>query len=271
MKPTATIAPPRLADSSPWNEALREVAAEMPPAEQLAAIDTAVAAGLAKATTTTAAVASGGAAAFKSAVVGLTVMAAIGGGAVVISQQTTPPPPAVEALEPAVPQVPEAAPPAMAPADEPDVTPAPQPAPAPQRRPEKPTPTPATLLPQQAKLLATARRAFEGGRYGDARVQLETLQHAHPDSPLRPEAQLLLAQILRAEGAHGEALAVAEPLLTDPALAGKRAELWRLIGDLHLAGGACEATRAAYLKALALGLPAGERSAVRANMAACSP
>jgi tetratricopeptide (TPR) repeat protein len=135
--------------------------------------------------------------------------------------------------------------------------------------PTEPQPAPSAQLDEQIALFRAARRAARSGELERAVERLDALARRFPQSPLGAEARLLRVEVLYRQGRYRQAIARIEPLLDAPALAGKKAQLLRLLGDAWLQQGRCDRASAAFRRALGLGLQGAEARAARRGLQSC--
>ena len=140
---------------------------------------------------------------------------------------------------------------------------------APAEPPAEPQPAPSAQLDEQIALFRSARRATRSGELERAVERLDALTRRFPQSPLGAEARLLRVEVLYRQGRYRQAIARIEPLLDAPALAGKKAQLLRLLGDAWLQQGRCDRASAAFRRALGLGLQGAEARAARRGLQSC--
>jgi len=187
-----------------------------------------------------------------------------------------PPPPATSRAPQASPVA--APPPPM----EPLAPEAPPPSPAAERPARahvgaRPTPEPPAEEPRGASLLSAQLAAYgaaqEAARrrdYPQALRLLAELDARYPDHPLRAEVALSRAEWLFLAGRDDEAAAALKHNLEAPGLRGKRAELWRMLGDVHFRQGRRDEACDAYRQALGLGLAGPQAEAARRAVRSCS-
>jgi predicted Zn-dependent protease len=130
-------------------------------------------------------------------------------------------------------------------------------------------PPPASRLPEQLRLFGQARDAARAGEYDRALTVLEELERNFPQGPLGDEIQLLRVQVLYRSGRYQEATERIGKLLDDPALAGKKPQLLRLLGDAWVHLGRCDLASEAFRRALGLGLEGQEAEAARRGLKSC--
>jgi len=158
-------------------------------------------------------------------------------------------------------------PPTGAPRPEPPAAPGPVAGLAP---PPAPQPAPSARLQEQIALFRKARRAAHAGDLDQATGLLDELARRFPKSPLGAEARVLRVEVLYRQGRYPQAIERIEPLLELPELAGKKAQLLRLLGDAWLQLGRCERATDAFRRALGLGLQGAEARAARRGLEQCA-
>ena len=134
---------------------------------------------------------------------------------------------------------------------------------------EKPEAIKSNIGPQ-LRLYKKAKQAAAQGQYKKALKMLYDLEQLDPQGPLHHEVQVSRAEYLFLYGQYEQAIKVVIPLLEQPALAGKKPQLLRLLGDLWVHLGQCEKAKEAYLRALGLGLSQDQAQAARQGLKKCS-
>jgi tetratricopeptide (TPR) repeat protein len=150
----------------------------------------------------------------------------------------------------------------------PVAAPAPPP-PAPEVK-EAPPPPPErvpTPLEVQLALFREAKEAAKKGDFDRALGRLDELDRRFPAGPLAPEVTLARADYLaRAERIDDAIAFITQTVKHDPP---KRAELYRLLGDLWRAKGECSKATPAYEKALSFGAVQLSAKAAKDGIEAC--
>ncbi len=130
--------------------------------------------------------------------------------------------------------------------------------------------SPQSQLLEQLRLFKKAKSAADSADVAGALSALDELKRQFPKGPLGPEAGLLRARILYQAGHFRQAAQCIAALIDDPSLAGKKAHLFRLLGDCHVHLKECEAAREAFRRALGLGLSGTEADEARRGIKKCT-
>lgn len=138
-----------------------------------------------------------------------------------------------------------------------------------------PPPPPADVpapseLPEQIALYEQARAAAGRGELARGIDLLDELLRRFPGTQLRAEAELTRAELLTRADRLADAAAALEALAGDATHRGRRGELLRALGDVRRKQGDCAAAVAAYTRARAAGLAAGEAQKVDRGLERCA-
>lgn len=125
-----------------------------------------------------------------------------------------------------------------------------------------------STLTEELAAFETARAAANRADYDGAIQQLDELLTTWPDTALPAEVELSRADYLVRAGRLSEATDAVGALLKDPAHAGRKAELYQLLGDLWVKQNNCPAAVAAYSEVVALDGPVDQ--GVRRGLERCS-
>ncbi|OGQ89767.1 MAG: hypothetical protein A2289_12665 [Deltaproteobacteria bacterium RIFOXYA12_FULL_58_15] len=131
-------------------------------------------------------------------------------------------------------------------------------------------PVPHSDLPRQLELFDDAREAANAGDFDTALNRLTTLSDTFPQSPIQVEVLLARAEYMVKAGRDEEAIRFLEAVIEDPALASKKAQLFRLVADAWLRRGQCDRAVPAYQRALGLGLLDEDSINARAGLKKCA-
>jgi predicted RNA polymerase sigma factor len=124
-------------------------------------------------------------------------------------------------------------------------------------------------LPEQIALYEKARDSAARGDHLVAVRIIDDLLARFPATRLADEVELTRAESLARAGRSTAAAAAIERLLARGAYRGRRGELERMLGDLRLKQGDCDAARKAFESALAEELTERDRQAIRRGLARC--
>ena len=122
----------------------------------------------------------------------------------------------------------------------------------------------------QLQTFDAATQLAKQNEHEQALALLYELDRRHPDSPLQVEVIQAQAENLFVLNRDDDALTLVERLLDDPRVTGKRAQLFRLQGDILQRQGRCDQAAPAYLRALGMGLNATDADAARAGLKKCA-
>jgi hypothetical protein len=126
-----------------------------------------------------------------------------------------------------------------------------------------------SLLPEQLGLFNEAKQLAGRGDFDGALLVLAQIEERYPQSPISPEARLARAEYLVRAERHGEATQEIQKLILDPALVGKKATLFQMLGDSWMKRGRCDRAVAAFKNALASGLSDDQAVIVQSAIKKC--
>ncbi|MBN2343930.1 MAG: tetratricopeptide repeat protein [Deltaproteobacteria bacterium] len=126
-------------------------------------------------------------------------------------------------------------------------------------------------LQDQVMLFESAKSALQKGNCKETLQQLDTLARRYPGGILAVDATELRARCLFRQGRYVSSAQAVQTVIDRTPSPGKKAKLYRFMGDIQTRLGRCDQAAAAYRNALGLGLSATEEKLAREGMQSCLP
>jgi hypothetical protein len=128
----------------------------------------------------------------------------------------------------------------------------------------------ASALDAQLRMFHAAESDVKKDSPARALQRLDRLESEYPSTPLGPEIALLRTEALVRAGRSDDAIAFVQKTTEAKWPSAKKAELFRVLGDLYVSRHACGDAERAYERAFTLGLRGGRKAKAEAALRECA-